>query len=634
VKNQGKKLMSFRAFSIGFSAALLALACGSDDKNNDGNTGVIDPPARPEVDNNCDTNPYAQDCDEPNSVPQNPDEPPVDNTPPGNVTEPGALELASVQAILAENCGGCHGPGLTPALVQGGMNYITDLDRLAEEGKITPLNSGDSTIINYMRQGIMPPGALPKVPNADIQTVADYIDNPDYWDGEAPGNCAASGQEINFDQLFDIINDDLSGEDADDQVNYRYLVLTNRYNAGICNDTSLDRDRQALVKMVNMLSISPTIEEPLDVDGEGLVYRIDLRDYEWDRAIVVEGVNFNDVWEAVAANNPYAVPFLGDDADDAVADTGTAFPFQFADSFGDVATVGNTYYAIIDVDVNQTLDDFVLNILEIDQVANLDEEELIRAGTSDSDLSRQDMVAERHDIEARNGAYWQRFDFADDQNESIYEDPFNFQEAGREAIFTLENGLFGYIIADADGVILEDSDILLDFNQNNFRVTTAVSCSNCHATGLIAFEDQVREFTLDNAIALELDAVEREAIEDVYPTASVFAAQIAQDTDQFYKSALEQANLPVTGPDPVSRVFFRFDLDLELADAAGDLGVTPEFLDSNIRELNPAVQVLQSGTQDRDDFTQFYVDSLCRLSIVLDNAPDPAVCQLAADALL
>ena len=34
VKKQGTKLMTFRAFTIGFSAALLALACGSEDSNN------------------------------------------------------------------------------------------------------------------------------------------------------------------------------------------------------------------------------------------------------------------------------------------------------------------------------------------------------------------------------------------------------------------------------------------------------------------------------------------------------------------------------------------------------------------------------------------------------------------------
>jgi hypothetical protein len=510
---------------------------------------------------------------------------------------------------------------------------------LADEGKLRPLDSANSLIIQYMRDGTMPPGSLDKVSTADINRVAEYIDNPDYWDVEPTVSCADSGQQIDFDQLFQEINDDLSGEDADDQANYRYLVLTNRYNAGVCNDTQMDRDRHALVKMVNMLSTAATIEEPFDVNGDGLIYRIDLRDYEWDRAISINGENFNDVWEAIAANNPYAVAFVGDDADDAVADTGTAFPFMYADSVNDVATIGNVYYAIIDVDVNQTLDDYVANVLGIDQAANLDDEELIRAGTSNSRLSRQDMVAERHDIEVRSGAYWQRFDFADDVgNQSIFEDPFGFEEAGREAIFTLENGLFGYIIADADGNILEDSDILLDFNQNNFRVTTSTSCSGCHNLGLITFEDQVRDFTLDNAVSLQLNSDEVEAIREVYPSTQEFASIVAEDTEIFYQRALQSANLPVTGPDPVSRVFQRFDLDLELADVAGDLGVTPEQLENDINELDEAVQVVDSptGSIDRDDFTQFFLNSVCIISVALENAPDVNDCldaQAAVDGI-
>jgi mono/diheme cytochrome c family protein len=622
--------MTFRAFSIGFSAALLALACGSEDGNNQGGDDPVDPneppAAIPDPQDDCDINPLDVSCG------PNPGAPPVSTgEPPVSGDEPPEVDLvrANVEAILAENCGQCHGANLDEEDAEAGMNFITDLDRLAEEEKLVPLNADESLIIQRMRNGTMPPGALDKVPPRDIDAVADYINNPDFWPNVVVEDCSDSGQNIDFDQLFDIINDDLSGEDADDQINYRYLVLTNRYNAGVCDDTSLDRDRQSLVKMVNMLSINPSVEVPLAVDPNNLVYRIDLRDYDWDRAITVEGENFNDVWEAIAANNQYAVPFVGDDADEAVADTGTAFPFMFADTVNDVATIGNLYYAIIDVDVNDTLDNFILNDLGIDVVANLDEEELIRAGTSDSVLSRQDMVAERHDIQIRDGAFWQRFDFADDQNESIYENPFEFQEAGREAIFTLPNGMFGYIIADADGVILEDSDILLDFNQNNFRVTTATSCSYCHAQGFIAFEDQVRETSLNQALGFDLNNDEVEALREVYPEAEEFKAQIDEDTQRFYRAALQRADLPVSGTDPVSSVYLRFDLDLDLADVAGDLGVTPESLERDLRELDPAVQVVDSRPLDRDDFTQFYVNSLCILSIVLENAPDQAVCDEA-----
>jgi hypothetical protein len=644
VKNQGKKLMSFRAFSIGFSAALLALACGSDDGNNDGDNDddqQIEPPTLPSDDQDCDTNPLLRDCD-PGDEPVDPVDP-VDNVDnPINNDNP---ELAAVTTILASNCGQCHGPALTPAQAQAGMNFITDLDRLAEEGKLVPLDSRNSLIIQKMRDGEMPPGSLDKVPTADINRVADYIDNVDYWPDVGPVvSCLDSGQQIDFDLLFQAINDDLSGEDADDQVNFRYLSLTNRYNAGVCNDTQMDRDRHALIKMVNSLSTASSIEEPISVDVEntdgdveqGLLFRIDLRDYEWDEAVVIEGENFNDKWEAIAALNPYAVAFVGDDADDAVQDTGTAFPFMYADSVNDTATIGNTYYALIDVDVAQTLDDYVLNVLGIDQVANLDDEELIRAGTSNSRLSRQDMVAERHEIEVRAGAYWQRFDFDDNVgNESIFEDPFGFEEAGREAIFTLENGLFGYIIADADGNILEDSDILLDFNQNNFRVTTSTSCHGCHNAGLIAFPDQVREFTLENAVSLQLNSDEVEAIREVYPTSQQFAEKIADDTESFYLRALTQANLPVSGADPISRVFQRFDLDLEIQDVAGDLGVTPDQLRNDINELDEQVQVVDSasGSIDRDDWTQFYLNSVCIISVALENAPDVNDC-LDAQALV
>jgi Ca2+-binding EF-hand superfamily protein len=177
-------------------------------------------------------------------------------------------------------------------------------------------------------------------------------------------------------------------------------------------------------------------------------------------------------------------------------------------------------------------------------------------------------------------------------------------------------------------VILEDSDILLDFNQNNFRVAAAVSCSDCHNAGFIPFEDQVREFTLDNAVSLQLNSDEVEAIREVYPSSQEFAAIIADDTEQFYQRALQSANLPITGPDPVARVFQRFDLDLELADVAGDLGTTPEQLENDINELDEAVQVVDStnGSIDRDDFTQFFLNSLCILTVAQENAPDVNDC--------
>jgi serine/threonine-protein kinase len=443
------------------------------------------------------------------------------------------------------------------------------------------------------------------------------------------------GQLVDFDQLFQDVNDDLGDADDDDVIFFRYISITNRFTAGQCAD-ALDKDRQGLVKMINMLSIDPTIAEPVPVNNEETLYRIDLRDLQWNRAIDVEGTNFADVWEAIAANNPYAVEFVGDDADEAKDDTQTAFPIQFADQMMDVAIIGNLYYSIIDVDVNDTLSNFVLNELDVDVDQNiLDEEEgTIRAGTTKSRISRQDRVVERHDLGIRSGVLWQSFDFEDvGNNENIFEDPFGFIAGGTEAIFTLPNGMLGFIIADANDAIVEDSDILFDTNQNNFRAVTSVSCSNCHAAGFIPVVDEVRDIALQNAREIGLDRDEVEQLESIYVAAPEFARTVQEDSQVFYQRALQSAQLPVQGGDPVSSVFLRFDQDMRIEDAAGDLGLTPDDLAGSLDLLDPTLAVLERGTIDRDDFTNVFVDSLCNISTFLENVPDQAVCDAAAALL-
>jgi hypothetical protein len=298
----------------------------------------------------------------------------------------------------------------------------------------------------------------------------------------------------------------------------------------------------------------------------------------------------------------------------------------------DVAIIGNLYYAIIDVDVAQPLANFISVDLGIDVDQNTIDEEQLRAGTTQSRISRQDRLVQRDDIEVRLGALWQSFDFEDNANESIFEDPFGFTPGGTEAIFTLPNGMLGFIIADANDAIVEDSDILLDTNQNNFRAVTSVSCSNCHATGFIPVVDEVHDIALANARDIGLDRDEVEQLEAIYVSPQEFARQVTEDSQGFYQAALQRASLPIQGGDPVSSVFLRFDQDISIKDAAGDLGLTPADLKDNLDLLDPVLSVLNRGTLDRDDFTQVYVDSLCILSTPLENQPDVAVCDAAAAA--
>jgi len=628
--------LTLRSLSIGISAAALALACGSDNNNND-NTKPVD--LHPTEDP-C-ANPLSVSC--PSSPANNP--PPAAQDP---VKDPGTsikdptpvkqtqqdLDKAIVQNILNSDCGYCHGTALTQAQAKAGMNYINDIQKLVDNGKIVPLDSANSRIIQRMSKGEMPPvgSGYPLASTADIDKVAAYIDNPRYWPGTPVENCTDKGQLADFDDVYQDVNSDLNKADNKDLPFYRYLSLTNRFTAGVCA-SALDRDRDGMVKMMNMLSIKANTGDVVPVNADQTLYRIDLRDFDWDRAITVEGTNFADVWEAILANNPYAVELFGDDADDAKNDTQTTVPVMFADQMMDTAVIGNLYYAIIDVDVNQPLATFISDKLGINVDQDIADEDAVRAGTTQSRISRQDRLVERHDIQVRSGALWQSFDFEDNANESIFEDPFGFTPGGTEAIFTLPNGMLGFIIADAAGKIVEDSDILLDTNQNNFKAITSVSCSNCHATGFIPVVDEVRDIAIANARDIGLSRDEVEQIQGIYVTPDAFARVVKSDSETFYQRALQGVELPIQGGDPVSSTFLRFDQDVTLADAAGDLGVTPDDLDRSLGLLDPVLSALGSsrtrptgGTIDRDDFTAQFTAALCVLTLSNENAPDPAVC--------
>lgn len=551
--------------------------------------------------------------------------------PAGPVSTPSELELARAAAenVLRTNCGQCHGPQLTPAAARAGMNYIDDIDQLVNEGKIVPLDSASSPVVARMREGSMPPlnSDGPRPSTADIDLVSEFVDNPLFWPEYRPAE-SCEGQLITFDELYESVLDDLRDQESDDRPFMRYVTLVNRYNAGACGNT-LDRERFAILKLVNMLSTRTSIEKPVPIDDEALTYRLDIRDYDWDRDIEVDGNQFRDGWEAIIDASPYAVPFVGDEADDLREDTETDVPLINADALLDVAALGNLYYALIGVDVGQSLGDFVINELAVEVEENIADGEAVRAGTTRSAISREDRVVERHELGRRAGVYWQSFDFAADQaGESIFFEPFSFNQGGTQAIFTLPNGLLGFIIADDNDNIVPETNLLLDTFQDDFLMRTAVSCSGCHAQGFNMVTDEVRPFVLSNRLRFQRD--EFEAVNEVYLDPADFE-QVIQGDSASYQAALERAGVPTTGADPVSRNYIRFNDEVDLATAAGELGVTPEILDDNLSLLDARLAVLRRTTIAREDFTDTFEESLCILQIVSTNHPDPDRCAVVVD---
>jgi hypothetical protein len=232
-----------------------------------------------------------------------------------------------VKATLEQNCARCH-----QGTKSGDMDYILELDELVKNGKIIPGDKEDSDLFVRMQQLNMPP-AFERVQRptfGQIDQVGQFIDelDPDF------GGVAKPCEALNFmdhDAQIAAMANDIRTLDETDQPFTRYLTITYAANAegeAGCK-LNVQRQRYALFKGINSVSTEPGIGKPYPIDAQETIYRIDIRDYNWDRELDLEDdgvVDFDDAWLAiVATSNAYGVEYTGDQADDLVDDARTAF---------------------------------------------------------------------------------------------------------------------------------------------------------------------------------------------------------------------------------------------------------------------------------------------------------------------
>jgi hypothetical protein len=276
----------------------------------------------------------------------------------------------SVRQILETNCGGCHSNGVA----SGGMDYILDFQDLLANKKIVPGNKEDSQLFVRMQQQSMPP-AFERVQRptfGQIDQVGQFIDElPDDL-FNADNSCETLPFFTQDDQIAAMAND-IQSLDAEDQPFTRYLTITYSSNAGDCEGIgkAIQRQRYALFKGINSVSTESTIGIPEAIDTNKTIFRIDIRDYDWDRDIDLEDdgiVDFDDGWDAIVAESgDYAVEYTGDQADDLVQDSGVAVPFLPVNAFIQFTELNDLYYTLIGA--RQNLFVFEQEVLGIDTVA-------------------------------------------------------------------------------------------------------------------------------------------------------------------------------------------------------------------------------------------------------------------------
>lgn len=423
-----------------------------------------------------------------------------------------------------------------------------------------------------------------------------------------PKPCSAPFQS--WDEVLQSVVADLQSLDADDQEFARYISLANHAPFALC-DGSLARERQALSKSLNSLSTATTITMPVVIDVAETLYRIDLREYRWDRAGRYAGLEYPNAWEAVAANNPFAVRFVGSQANAASSFTASNHPVMFADSFIATATRPDLYAAILGVPNDYRV---LVAQLDLDRYAGAP---VIRAGFR----ARDEFIASHWQTQSYSGYLWEIAAVGAPPG-ALFEDPTLTPAGERAVIYTLPNGLQAFAFMSADNRRLDDSDVFLDLNLSNFRAAAPLSLLREHSPR-VNVRDEVRAHVSANPALFEPDI--GAWILEQYVEQAELEALLASEAETFVIPALARAGVAL-GTEPISATVDAYNDDVSLADLAGETLVPTDELMDNLDLLDPAFVVLDGGTMDRDDFAALFHQALCTLAVVNENVPDPELC--------
>jgi hypothetical protein len=291
------------------------------------------------------------------------------------------------RTVFKSYCYRCHGQD---GRNEGGLNVVTDLEKLVESKRVIPGDPERSKLLRRIVSGDMPPEvdfedqaanppALPRPSAQEIATIREWIAA-----GAHP--LAASIPERAFitdREVLKTIRDDLQATNARQRKFIRYFTLAHLRNAGY-NEDQLQTYRHGLSKLLNSLSWNRTIKLPAPVDAARVILRIDLRDYLWDDAI----------WQSIRSAYPYGLHYEGTLAAPIYEWTDCALPWVRADWFVFAASRPPLYHEVLRLpDTAEALE----RKIDVDVAANIRQDRVARAGFTASGVSRNNRLIERHE---------------------------------------------------------------------------------------------------------------------------------------------------------------------------------------------------------------------------------------------
>jgi hypothetical protein len=352
-----------------------------------------------------------------------------------------------------------------------------------------------------------------------------------------------------------------------------------------------EQERLALIRLVNSVSLSPQIVAPVPLPELG-AYRLDLRDYLWDRPVDVGGMTFSNGWEAIVERSGLALPPLPDEP--LAALTGTTTAVLPARAFLTAASNGSVYYALtnapgFEIELQERL------------AARFPDPETEPFYNAAFDASRHRYQGARRLLLPDGSAYWQGLPSTPRGN-SLFADPFSFNSWETDAIYPLPNGLPAFFI---DTHYLERAAApltLLVRDDEGSPDELVADCIACHSSGPMPMQDDFHKYLQENR--RDFDAETAELITEHWPSQEELDAVVEADSTA-YARVLERAGLSLESAGTLQTIARRYDAGLDLADMAAALHAS----ETQVRAVVP----VGTTTIDAVSFLSQFRALLCQI---------------------
>jgi mono/diheme cytochrome c family protein len=383
-----------------------------------------------------------------------------------------------VLALLQGRCAGCHTYGQAdPA----GWGSVLDLSRMIDADIVVPGDPAASRMIDRVAvTGDMPPRGA-RLTSEELQTLKIWI---------ASLRRPAAMPRSDTDVLDAIAVDQLLLRDR--SADYRYVSFAHLAGQGRSAE-ELAATARVFVFILNSLSRRGAIVEAPAIDAEKSIFRLRLSELGWDER----------VWDLLTGFYPYCLRSDAAAHQALYAQLRTEAPFVRGDWFLATASRPPLYDLLADsaASLDQLAARLGVNIDDdINHPGQAEPDNLIRVGFRRSGVALNNRLLERH-LGAQGQALWVSYDFnasvgrqdlmanplgprARDRQEFVH----TFEHAGGEVIFTMANGLQGYMLVNAAGKRLDEAplNIVRDPRRRDGVVRTGLSCFGCHgSTGIL-----------------------------------------------------------------------------------------------------------------------------------------------------